>query len=203
MEGSGEGLIIASGNEQRFTLSFQTSIFLGPVTVRVVNGRGEPVPGVPVTWNAQGVLSTVTSDATGLSTLSNARIDALSAGNRAITATLPNGTMATMYAIIISGGGGGFGAPNHTGPTTARVGRRLPGRVVVTCSDRMGAPAPCALSTRNATFSGPGGQIIPAPGIFPPGRSEYIWIMPDTPGTYYFTVSASAGPNQISANAVP
>jgi hypothetical protein len=203
VEGTGDGLLIAGGNEQRFTLSFQTDVFLAPVSARVVNGRGEPLSGVPVTWNVQGVVSTVTSDAAGLATLTNARIQALSVGPRSFTATLPNGSVATMYAIIVSGGGGAFGAPSHTGPTTARVGRRLQGRVVVACADRMGAPAPCSIFTRDASLNGSGGQVIPAPGLFPPGRSEYFWIMPETPGTYYFVVSASAGPNQISATAVP
>ena len=204
VEGAGDGLIIVAGNEQRFTVSsFQTSIFLAPVTVRVVSRVGEPVSGVPVTWRVQGRATTVTSDGTGLSTLSTGRIDLPALGPVSFTATLPNGTVTTGYAILVSDGSGRFAAPSHTGPTTARVGRRLAGRVVVSCADRQGAPVSCGVFTHNATFNGPGGQVIPAPGLFPPGRLEYFWIMPDTPGTYYFAASAGGISNQISANAVP
>jgi hypothetical protein len=58
-------------------------------------------------------------------------------------------------------------------------------------------------STHNSTFTGPGGQIIAAPGIFPPGRFEYFWIMPDTPGTYSLNASAGGPPNGITATALP
>jgi hypothetical protein len=201
VEGAREGLIIVGGSEQIATTSQQREHFMSAMTVRVVNGRGEPVSGVPVTWTTESV-QTVTSDATGLATLNNARVQLLAVGTRTISATLPNGTVARFTLIIQSGGGGRFAAPRHTGEPTARVGRRLPGRVTVICSDRMGGASPCSVRTRDAIFFGPGGQIIPAPGIFPPGRYEYFWILPETPGTYYFEATSTL-PNAISATAVP
>jgi hypothetical protein len=201
VEGTREGLIIVEGNEQVATTSFQREHFLSPMTVRVVNGRGEPVSGVPVTWAAE-FSQTVTSDAAGLSTLVNGRVQLLGVGTRTITATLPNGTVAHLTLIVQSGGGGAFGAPSHTGPSTGRVGRRLPGRVIVTCSDRMGGVSSCSVRTHGESFSGFGGELIPAPGIFPSGRFEYFWILPDTPGTYYVTVSGAGLPNAIAATAV-
>lgn len=194
VEGTREGLIIVGGNEQVATTSFQRDHFLSPMTVRVLNGRGEPVSGAPVTWTTD-FTQTVTSDASGLSTLANGRIQLLSVGTRTITATLPNGTVARLTLIVESGGGGAFGAPSHTASSTARAGRRLPGRVVVICSDRMGGVSACGLNVQ--------GQIIPAPGVFPPGRTEYFWILPSQPGIYSFTVLGGAGPNQITATATP
>lgn len=194
VEGTRDGMIIVGGNEQVATTSFQREHFLSPMTVRVLNGRGEPVSGVPVTWTTD-VTQTVVSDASGISTLANGRIQLLSVGTRTITATLPNGTVARLTLIVESGGGGAFGAPSHTASSTARAGRRLPGRVTVICSDRMGGVSSCGLNVQ--------GQIIPAPGVFPPGRSEYFWILPSQPGIYSFTVLGGAGPNQITATATP
>lgn len=203
VEGPKEGLIIMSGNEQVVTTSLQIEYSVSPLTVRVVDGRGEPVSGAPVTW-AGGLLSpqTVVSDAAGLSTLTNGRVFVAGVGTISITATLPNGTVARFTVIVQSGGGGTYASPSHTGPATARVGRRLSGRVVVVCSDRMGGVSGCSIRTRDANFSGPGGELVPAPGIFPPGRYEFFWIMPLTPGTYYLEAAAPL-PNAISATAVP
>jgi adhesin/invasin len=200
IEGAREGMIIVGGNEQVATTSFQREHFLAPLTVRVVNGRGEPVSGVPVTWSHSS--TAVVSDASGLSTLSNARVFLLGVGTIPVTATLPNGIVARFTAIVESGGGGSFASPSHTGLAAARVGRRLPGRVVVICSDRMGGASGCTVRTRDANFVSPAGEIIPAPGIFPPGHYEYFWILPSTPGTYYFE-AAGLLPNAISATAVP
>jgi hypothetical protein len=194
VEGTREGLIIVAGNEQTTSTSIQRSHFMAPMTVRVVNGRGEPVSGVPVTW-AAGFVQTITSDAAGLATVNNARVELLSQGTGTITATLPNGTVARFTLIVQSSGGGGFGVPSHTGPSTARAGRRLPGRVVVGCSDRMGGVSNCSINVQ--------GQLIVAPGIFTPGHTEYFWILPTQPGTYSLTVFGAAGPNQITATATP
>jgi adhesin/invasin len=201
VEGTREGLIILAGNEQVATTSFQRDHGLSPITVKVVNGRGEPVIGVPVTWNTEPA-RTVTSDAEGVATLVNGSVFLYGVGTRTVTAALPNGTVARLTLIIQSGGGGAFGAPSHTGPSTGRVGRRLPGRVVVTCSDRMGGVSSCSIRTHGENFSGSGGQLIPAPGIFPAGRFEYFWILPDAPGTYYVAVSAGGFTNLLAATAV-
>lgn len=201
VDGTREGLLIVDGNEQTVTIHMQTECPCQPVTVRVVNGRGEPVSGVAVTWLTD-ISQTVFSDAAGLATLTNVRLYLMGAGVRTLTATLPNGTAARFAVIVQSSGGGTFAAPSHTGPSTARVGRRLSGRVLVVCSDRLGAAASCSIRTRDATFSGSGGQLIPAPGIFPAGRYEFFWIMPNIPGTYYVEAAAPL-PNAISATAVP
>ena len=195
IEGVREGLIIVGGNEQVAVTSQQREHFLSSITVRVVNGRGEPVSGVPVTFASSDGSQTVTSDASGLATGTNLRVYLLGIGPKTVTATLPNGTVARFTLIVQSGGGGGFGVPSHTGPATARAGRRLPGRIAVECSDRMGGVSSCSLNVQ--------GEIIPAPGIFAPGRTEYFWILPTQPGTYSFTVFGSAGPNQITATATP
>lgn len=203
VEGARDGLIMVGGNEQIAVTSQQREHFLSAMTVRVVNGRGEPVAGVPVTWAAEFV-QTVTSDAAGLATLNNARVQLLGVGTRTINATLPNGTAAHFTLIVQSGGGGTFAAPSLTGSSTARVGRRLPGRAIVICSDRMGGASSCSIRTRPADLSSTasGGQLIPAPGIFPAGRHEFFWILSNTPGTYYLEASAPL-PNIVSATAVP
>ena len=202
MQGTRDGLLVVAGNEQVATTSFQREHFMAPMTVRVVDGRGDPVSGVPVTWAGDFSPVSVVSDAAGVATLENARMQLLAVGTRTITATLPNGTVARLTLIVESGGGGAFAAPSHTGSATARVGRRLPGRVVVLCSDRMGGASACSIRTRDANFASPAGQLHPAPGIFPPGRYEFFWVLPETPGTYYFE-AAAALPNAIAATAVP
>jgi adhesin/invasin len=204
VEGTREGLIIAGGNEQTVTINNQQECPCAVMSVRVVNGRGEPVSGVPVTW-VTDISQTVVSDAAGLSTLTTTRFYLNGVGVRTLTARLPNGTVVQFAVIVQSSGGGAFGAPQHTGPATARVGRRLPGRVVVFCSYRLGGQLPCSARTRDGNFQTPGygGLLIPAPGIFPVGHYEFFWILPNTPGTYYVDALGSFLPNSISATAVP
>lgn len=193
VEGTREGLISVGGNEQVESTSQQVERFLDPISVRVVTGRGEPVSGAPVTFSSARGPRTVTSDAAGLATVENLSVQLLGVGTIALTASLPNGSVARLTVIVESGGGGGFGVP--AGGGTARVGRRLPGRVTIRCSDRMGGVSACTWQAL--------GQLIPAPGIFPRGHYEFFWILPTQPGTYSLTVFGQAGPNQITATAVP
>ncbi len=114
------------------------------------------------------------------------------------------GSVARFSVILTPSGANVSGFPRHTGPSTGRVGTRLPGPVIVQCRDRQGGPGGCSGRVTDASGTPmSGGTLLPVPGYRTPGDIAYYWILPSQPGTYYFWAVAPAGPNFKTATATP
>ena len=179
-----------------------TSPSLAPVTVRLVDAAGLPISGATVTWTHFGSPITTTTDSEGRSTASVRYTDDPVVQTATISAA---GAVATLYIVLRWSGANvtGFASP-PPGFLSARVGTRVESPVVASCQDRQGGPAEsCSVFVSGAGGTGFGGTFFPAPGYRPPGQRAFFWILPTTPGTYYFWVTRPGAPNYTDARATP
>ncbi len=179
-----------------------TSLSLAPVTVRLVDAAGLPISGATVTWTHFGPPLTTTTDAEGRSTAGVTYVDMPGVQTATISAA---GAVATLYIVVQWSGANvtGFASP-PPGFLSARVGTRVESPVVASCQDRQGGPSQgCSIFVSGAGGTGFGGTIFPAPGYRPQGQQAFFWILPPTPGTYYFWVTRPGAPNFTDARATP
>ncbi len=178
------------------------SLLLAPVTVRLVDAAGLPMSGVTVTWSHFGPPITTTTNSEGRSTASVRYSDDPGVQTATISAA---GAVATLYIVVQTSGANVSGAPTPgPGSLSARAGTRVESPVVVSCADRQGGPSSgCSVRVTGEFQQGSGGTLLPAPGYRRAGETAYFWILPTTPATYYFWVTAPAGPNYTDARATP
>jgi hypothetical protein len=173
-----------------------------PVTVRLIDASGAPIAGAIITWSGWGAPVTTSTNSEGRSS-SPVRYYNDSPGVQTATITA-EGATATLY-IVVQPSGANVNAYPSPGPgvLAARVGTRVEDPVIVACQDRQGGPSNSCGAARVSGFGGEGfgGTIIPAPGYRLEGRTAYYWILPSTPGTYYFWAGAPA--NYTDARATP
>jgi hypothetical protein len=201
---TGQRIVEVMGNEQTMRVApiFYSTVTSAPVGVRVVHGGGDPVAGATVDWQSPHASGTTTTDETGWTTFTP-KFDNSSPGARHVTATLANGATANLVVVFLPSGANVSGGVLHP-PTSGIAGRRLEEPIVVVCQDRQGGPSTaCSVGVSGANFSDPGGLLFPVPGYPLPGQQRFYWVLPDTPGTYRFTVYAPAGPNSIQVTATP
>jgi hypothetical protein len=179
-----------------------TALTLAPVTVRLVDAAGLPISGATVTWSHFGSPITSTTDSEGRSTASVRYVDQPGVQTATISAA---GAVATLYIVVQWSGANVTGSASPPpGFLSAPVGTRVESPIVASCQDRQGGPAQgCSIFVSGAGGTGPGGTIFPAPGYRPEGQQAFFWILPTTPGTYYFWVTRPGAPNFTDARATP
>ena len=204
--GFGRRIVVIAGNEQRNPTPILAGSFgsLQPITAQVIDPSGAPVSNVDVQWQTEIDGATVATDASGTITFSG-RVDETLPGREVVTLRLTTGEETTARAFQVGPGGNVVCAPIRGGGQSARVGTRLADKIVASCFGRYGPVIPGDIQpiVTDAGQTQPAGFVFRAPGLGAPGESFWYWVLPDTPGTYYFYTITAGAPNFTTATATP
>lgn len=188
--------------KQASSLPPSTTTLSQSLVLRLVDAVGAPIPGATITWIADHFGGSVTTDATGTASVLASFEGAISA-MYAITLRWGSAAQTVARAYVVGPGGNTACAPVSGRDQSGPVGTRLPSPIVVSCAGRGGAGTYNSVRVTDPTQTQPGGLLLPVPGYRQPGEFWFYWVLPQTPGSWWFVVISSAGLNHTTATATP